>query len=166
MKKKEDDKIINTTTIGVIQKELNQIYGEATSQIVQAYKGIRVDKFGDEIIHKGRSLKEINNYKINPKYESQNIKQQSGFSAELIEEARQNKEAILSGDKIRTRTTDGVGKTNDTQYDHIKIDENGNIIENTGTQMKFLKVSITKNGEKKYDVIDKLANNKEWNRYC
>lgn len=165
MKKKKDSKIINATTIGVTQKELNQTYGEAASQINQAYKGIRVDKFGDEIIHKGRSLEEISNYKINLKYKSQNIKQQSGFSAELIEEARQNKEAILSGDEIRTRTTDGIGKTNDTQYDHIKIDENGNIIENSGTQMKFLKVSIMKNGEKKYDVIDKLANNKEWNRY-
>lgn len=165
MKKNKDDKIINTTTIGVAQKELNQIYGEATSQINQAYKGIRVDKFGDEITHKGRSLEEISNYKINPKYKVQNIKQQSGFSAELIEEARKNKEAILSGDETRTRTTDGIGKTNDTQYDHIKIDGNGNIIENSGTQMKFLKVSIMKNGEKKYDVIDKLANNKEWNRY-
>lgn len=164
MKKKKDNNIINITTFGMAQKKLNQVYGEMTSQIKQAYNGIRVDEFGDKVIHKGRSLKGISNYKINKEYETKNIKQQSGFSAELIEEARQNKEAILLGSKVRTRTTDGIGKTNDSQYDHIKIDENGDIIKGSGTQMKFLKVSV-KNGKVEYDVIDKLANNKEWNRY-
>lgn len=164
MEKKKGNKIINTITLGTAQEKLNQTYGEMASQMKQAYKGIRIDEFGDEIIHKGRNLKDISNYKVNKEYESQNIKQQSGFSAELIEEARQNKEAILSESKVRTRTTDGIGKTNDTQYDHIKIDENGDIITGSGTQMKFLKVSV-KNGKAEYDVIDKLANNKEWNRY-
>ena len=165
MKKKKNKRLLNNVIIGMSEKEINQIYGEATSQMIQAYKGIRVNKFGDEIVHRGRNLKNISNYKLNPEYREQNIKQQSGFSAELIEEARENKEAILSNNRIRVRTTDGIGRINDTQYDHIKIDENGDIIENTGTQMKFLKVSVMKNGEIKYDVIDKLANNKNWNRY-
>lgn len=166
MERKKDKKIINTTTTGMAQTNLNQVYGEAASQIIQGYKGIRVDKFGDEIAHHGRNLKDISNYKVNPKYSETNLKQQAGFSAELVEEARKNKEAILAGDKTRVRTTDGIGKTNDTQYDHIKLDKNGNIIEGSGTQMKFLKVKVDpKTGEKSYNVIDNLANQDDWKRY-
>lgn len=166
MEDKKDKKIINNSTVGMAQKNLNQIHGEAASQTIQAYKGIRVDKFGDEITHKGRNLKDISNYKLNPKFKDINIKQQSGFSAELIEEARENKEAILSGETTRTRTTDGIGRTNDTQYDHVKVDSNGNVIENSGSQMKFLKKTINpKTGKVKYDVIEKLANKEDWNRY-
>ena len=166
MKNKKDKKVINNSTIGMAQKNLNQTHGEAASQIIQAYKGIRVDKFGNEIAHQGRNLKDISNYKLNPKFKDINIKQQSGFSAELIEEARINKESILSGETTRVRTTDGIGRTNDTQYDHIKVDSNGNIIGNSGSQMKFLKKTIdSKTGKVKYDVIEKLANKEEWNRY-
>lgn len=166
MEDKKDKKIINSATTGMAQKNLNQVHGEAASQILQAYRGIRVDKFGDEIVHKGRNLKDISNYKVNPKYEEINLKQQSGFSAELIEESRSNKEAILSGKETRIRTTDGIGKTNDTQYDHVEVDLNGNIIEGSGSQMKFLKVKVDpKTGEKSYNVIDKLANQEDWKRY-
>lgn len=166
MENKKDKKVINNSTIGMAQKNLNQTHGEAASQIIQAYKGIRVDKFGNEIAHQGRNLKDISNYKLNPKFKDINIKQQSGFSAELIEEARINKESILSGETTRVRTTDGIGRTNDTQYDHIKVDSNGNIIGNSGSQMKFLKKTIdSKTGKVKYDVIEKLANKEEWNRY-
>lgn len=163
---KKENKLINETTIGMAQTTLNQIYGEMTSQIIQAYNGMRVDSHGNEIPHHGRNLKDISNYKVNPDYKDTNIKQQSGFVAELLEESRQNKEAIANGDTTRTRTTDGIGRTNDTKYDHVKVDQNGNVVEGSGTQMKFLKVKENpKTGEKSYNVIDKLANDESWDRY-
>lgn len=149
-----------------IKDILNQVYGEAASQIIQAYKGIRIDSVGNEISHLGRSLKKISNYKVHPDYEEINLKQQSGFSAELIEEARTNKAYIISGENIRLRTTDGIGSFNDTQYDHVLIDESGNIIDSSGTQMKFLEVNIDeKTKEEVFKVVDKIANDENWQRY-
>lgn len=163
---KESSKIINTATIGMAQDSLIQQNGEAASQMIQAYKGVRYDSSGNDLGHHGRSLKGISEYKANdPNYQNQNIKQQSGFSAELIKEARDNKEAILNGDSARTRTTDGIGNSNDMQYDHVKVDSNGNPIDNTSSQMKFLKSGIDKDGDRTFKVMDKLAKDKEWDRY-
>lgn len=75
MEKKKDNKIINTTTTGLSQNEIMQTYGEANSQHIQAYKGIRVDKYGDAKEYAGRSLKEISEYKVNPDYKDANLKQ-------------------------------------------------------------------------------------------
>lgn len=163
---KKEKKIINDSTIGMAQKELNQIHGEAASQLKQAYKGVRYNSSGDELGHLGRNLEDISKYKVNSNYKATNLKQQSGFSAELIHEARENKKAILSGDKTRIRTSDGLGNTNDMQYDHVKIDETGKVIDGSGSQMKFLKVSVdSKTGEKSFKVIDNLVNKKDWDRY-
>ncbi|MBR8749495.1 hypothetical protein IX317_001169 [Fusobacterium sp. DD29] len=166
MEKKKDNKIINTTTTGLSQNEIIQTYGEANSQYIQAYKGIRVDKYGDAKEYAGRSLKEISEYKVNPDYKDANLKQQAGFSAEEIQVARKNQQNIIKGDETRVSTTDGLGDTNNTQYDHVTLDKTGNVIEGSGTQMKFLKVKVDpKTGEKSYNVIDKLANDKRWDRY-
>lgn len=157
--KKKEDNLLNDITIAMGQSEIVQRHGEAASQKFQAYIGKRYDSQGKEIVHKGRSLKEINNYKVNPEYAKQNIKQQAGFSAELLEESNKNKEAILDGSKIRRRTTDGIGKTNDTQYDLVDVDSQGNI--SNPTQMKFL--GVDKKG--RYNVIEKLVKDETWDRY-
>lgn len=160
--KKERD--IKDSLIGLAQGEIVQRHGEASSQILQAYKGIRVDHNGHLEDFHGRNLKQISEYNLgdNPDVSR---KQQSGFSAELIKESRDNKQAIINGESNRTRTTDGIGKTNDTQYDHVIVDENGNVQEGSGSQMKFLKSRTTKNGQTKYNVIDKLAKDTSWDRY-
>lgn len=160
-KKKQD---IKDSAIGFAQGELVQKHGEASSQILQAYKGIRVDHDGHLEDFFGRNLKQISNYKLgdNPDVSK---KQQSGFSAELIKESRDNKQAILNGESSRTRTTDGIGQTNNTKYDHVKVDENGNVQEGSGSQMKFLQSRTMKNGQTKYDVIDKIAKDSSWDRY-
>lgn len=163
---KESPKTINTASVGIAQDYLIQKNGEAASQMIQAHKGVRFDSFGNDLGHHGRSLKGINGYKAdNPKYHDQNIKQQSGFTAELIKEARDNKDAILKGDSTRTRTTDGIGNSNDRQYDHVKVDANGNPIDNTSTQMKFLESGIDKDGDRTFKVMDNLAKQKDWDRY-
>ena len=169
MRKKEDEKAlnpkkeppspINIISVGIGQSEIVQIHGEANSQIIQAYSGKRFDSAGNELLHKGRSLKQISQYKVNPDYAEQNLKAQAGFSAELLEEANQNREAILRGDPARRRTTDGLGKTNDTQYDLVTVDQAGNISD--PMQIKFL--GVDKKG--RYAVIEKLAKDKSWDRY-
>lgn len=157
--KKAQDSPVNTVTVGLGQSDIVQKHGEATSQILQAFSGKRFDSAGNELLHKGRSLEKISQYKVNPDYAQQNLKQQSGFSAELLEEANRNKEAILSGDSLRRRTTDGIGKTNDTKYDLVSVDEAGNLSD--PSQMKFLGV----NAKGQYSVIEKLAKDKSWDRY-
>lgn len=156
---KEKNEPLNTITIGTMQSELVQRHGEAASQIVQAYTGHRYDSAGTELLHKGRSLEQISNYKINPDYKKQNIKQQAGFAAELLEESNRNRDAILSGSPVRKRTTDGIGKTNDTKYDLVDVDASGNI--SNPSQMKFLQADAKGH----YAVIDKLAKDSSWDRY-
>lgn len=157
----KQDSLVNSTITGMAQDTLIQKHGEGASQMIQALKGKRYDTSGKEIDFKGRSLEKISNYKIDANNPERSIKQQAGFSAELIKEARDNKEAILSGSKNRTRTTDGQGMTNHTQYDHVVLDENGNVISGSGSQMKFL--GQTKGG--KYTVVENVVNNPDWERY-
>lgn len=136
-KEKKHKGSLNGTVIGVAQRDITQTHGEAASQMIQAQRGVRYDSNGAEIIYKGRSLDGISNSKVNPDYEYSNLKQQSGFSAELLKEARDNKDSILNGENTRTRNTDGIGKTNDPKHDHVKVDENNNPIPGTESQMKF-----------------------------
>lgn len=163
-KKSEKEDNIQSIPIEIMQAQLIQREGEAASQIIQAYKGTRYDTQGIDLQHKGRSFKEISGYNINPNYKEQNIKQQSGFTAELLHEARENKKYIREGSETRTRTTDGLGMTNDTHYDHVKVNEAGEIIDNSGSQMKFYGVSHKK-GEDTYKVIEKMVKEDSWDRY-
>lgn len=155
------DKKDHLTQVHLAEGNIVQRNGEAASQIGQAYIGRRFDSKGNEIIYHGRNLKQISEYKVNPEYHDQNIKQQSGFSAELINEARKNEEAIKSGSDFRVRTTDGVGRTNDTQYDLISITQDGKEIPSESVQMKFL--GVTKDG--KYNVIERIVKDSSWDRY-
>lgn len=146
--------------------ETVQIEGEAASQILQAYEGVRFDSSGRDIGHQGRSLKRIKDYNLNenPVYAERNIKQQSGFDAELIHEVRVNKENIRNGSQERIRTTDGIGMTNDTQYDHVIVEKNGKVRAGSGSQMKFYGTKEKKDGIT-YRVIEKLVNDESWERY-
>ncbi len=153
---------INTSSIGIGQTVYVQKSGEAASQMIQAYAGTRYDAAGNPIVHHGRSLAGISEYNVHPDYESSTLRQQAGFSAELIHEARENKGNIMDGAPYRTRTTDGLGRINDPKYDFYEVDADGNILEGTGTQMKFYGVT----GDGHYKVIDKLAKDISWDRYA
>lgn len=161
MDNKKKKSPLNTTSIGMGQTIHVQRNGEAASQMIQAYTGKVYDSAGNEILTKKRSLKRISEYKINPEHADDNYKQQAGYSAEQVEEARRNKDAILSGDKNRSRTSDDVGKVNDTVNDIVQVDENGNIIDGSGAQVKFY--GIGKKGN--YLVVDEFVSNESWDRY-
>ncbi|MCD8089694.1 MAG: hypothetical protein LUD81_03565, partial [Clostridiales bacterium] len=158
------DKSKRDIVVSAAQTELVQRYGEGASQIIQAYSGKRYDSAGNELSFEGRSLKQISNYSQGNGDAAQQqkvVKSQAGFSAELIEEARENKEAILKGDKTRVRTTDGLGMTNDPVDDLVRVDENGVIIPGSGMQMKFYGID----GKGRYKVIENIVKNDKWKKY-
>ncbi|WP_159070911.1 hypothetical protein [Campylobacter concisus] len=64
--------------------EISGRYGEAAKEFLVAFDG--VDNATGKTLH--RSLKDIANYKINPEFEEQNLKQQAGYSAEISSVAK------------------------------------------------------------------------------
>ena len=87
-----------------------------------------------------RSLKSISQSKVNPDYAKQNLKQQAGFSAEVLEVKRRRAEEAIAGKKPSTIRTDDIpGHVNDPLYDITSaVDANGNPIPGASAQMKFV----------------------------
>ncbi|WP_240715327.1 hypothetical protein [Helicobacter pylori] len=103
----------------------------------------------------GRTLEGISKYKVNPKYQYQNINQQAGYSAELKEQAHANAHNILMKNKERLVQYDNLSSGQKAQIkklfpdyatpnrnhelvDYVRVDRNGNVIANTLTQSKFV----------------------------
>ena len=129
--------------------EIIQRYGSAVKEHIVLYSGVDNEN-GKQLV---KSLKSINRQKVNPEYRKQNLKQQAGFSAEVKETANANAENIMKKTgKVKTRTDD-MGRVNDPLYDHVEIDSAGNIIINSGSQMKFV-------GNSPKEALDKLASKK------
>ena len=141
-----------------VSAEIIQRYGSAIKEHIVAHSG--VDNEAGKTLKK--SLDSISKQKINPEFKFQNIQQQAGFAAEVKETARTNAENIIAGKKERKVRTDDKKRVNDPLYDHIMVDENGNEIDGSGSQMKF--VGASKNdptgaGAPKR-ALDKLLSNK------
>lgn len=98
--------------------EISGRYGEASKEFLVALDG--VDNATGKTLH--RSLQDIANYKINPEFESQNLNQQAGFTAEVIEVAKQDSENIINKNPIRYTRTDDVGSVNDQFVDIVSSD--------------------------------------------
>ena len=127
------DGLTDAALIGALHDTV-QRYGGAIGEHIVGLTG--VDNLRDQTWVRG--LADIANSKVNPDYEYQNIHQQAGFSAEVKTVVRQNAEARIQGDATRTMRTDDLGRVNDQLYDTVKLDENGGIIEGSGTQVKFI----------------------------
>ncbi len=147
--KQEKIKTLENTVIASVDAEVVQRYGSAVKEHIVAYEG--VDNEAGKVLKK--SLKGIANEKVNPDYVQQNIKQQAGFSAEVKETARENAERIINKDTTRVTRTDDIGRVNDPLYDHVEIDAQGNVIEGSGSQMKFV-------GSSPEAALDRLASHK------
>lgn len=129
----ENKKIKDAAILGA-SSEVVQKYGSAAKEYFVSYSG--VDNETGQILSK--SLKSINEQKVNPDYIEQNIKQQSGFSAEVLETANTNSENKIKGSPERKVRSDDLGKVNDPLYDHMKVDAKGKVIPGSGSQMKFV----------------------------
>lgn len=138
-KKKQRIEDIKNAGVAGAAYETVQRYGDAVRQHYVAYSG-QDNELGKKLV---KGLKQISEEKVNPEYEFQNIHQQAGFSAEVKDVARSNAERIINGDPTRKIRTDDLGSVNDPLYDTVSLDANGDVIEGTGAQMKFLGASET-----------------------
>lgn len=129
--------------------EVVQRYGSALKEHIAAYSGN--DRENQRLLKK--SLESISNQKLNPNDMQRNLKQQAGFSAEVMETANYNAEAIIRGDTSRKIRTDDLNRVNDPLFDHVLIDGNGNIVNGSGSQMKFV-------GSDPKEALEKLASEK------
>lgn len=130
---KQKDTLINAGLAGALSEKV-QRYGSGVKEHLVAHNG--VDNETGKIFK--RSLKSISKSKIHPEHKPANLRQQAGFSAEVKTTARSNAEKIIKGEKTRTTRTDDIGRVNDPLFDLVELDEKGNIIPGSGTQMKFV----------------------------
>ncbi|MDD3307340.1 MAG: hypothetical protein PHO29_09640 [Acetobacterium sp.] len=147
-KEKNNSNIADAVSLGANSEMLNQ-YSEAGKQFKVAYDGI--DHETGQKLHQG--LKSIAESKVNPDYANQNINQQAGYSAEVLDTAKQNAQNIKNGSSERASRTDDLGRVNDTKADQVILDEFGNVKSGSEVQMKFLKnddAFINNVSQKKY----------------
>lgn len=134
-----------------------QRFGSANAEYIKGYRGY--DNETGQRFAKG--LADIAKHKVNddPRYAAQNIKQQAGFSAEVLATSRDNADAIINKSKVRTSRTDDLpdfGK-NHTLYDRVKL-ENGKTIGGFESQMKFV--------DNRNQLLDDIAReNGKFSRY-
>ncbi|GAA9341141.1 hypothetical protein TH0551_10210 [Helicobacter pylori] len=103
----------------------------------------------------GRTLEGISKYKVNPKYQYQNINQQAGYSTEIKEQVHVNANNILAGKRERVCQYDDLPSEKKPQIkklfpdyatpnknhelvDYVSVDEKGNVIPRMATQSKFV----------------------------
>ena len=134
--KKTNKLTITRVGIGSGASETVRRYGSASAEFIKAYRGIDHEtgrKFS-------RSLKGISEYKKSEKYETQNIKQHAGFSAETQSAAQKNANNIINGDTVRVVLTGDIKEfgANHPIIDLVSVDANGAVISGSGSQMKFV----------------------------
>lgn len=124
----------NNVAIGLASSEVIDRFGSANAEFIKGLRG--VDYETGQVFERG--LEGISNYNVNPEYAERNIKQQAGFSAEVVKTSRDNAENIIAGRSERTfRSEDVPGYgSNNTVSDHVVVDGNGQVIEHA--QMKFV----------------------------
>ena len=156
-KKKQSEDVLIAGIAGAAYERV-QRFGSAAKQHYVAYSGR--DNEAEKTLVKG--LKQIAEENVNPDYKYQNIHQQAGFSAEVKDVARSNAQKIINGDSTRKTRTDDLGSVNDPLYDTVLIDANGDVIEGSGAQMKFLGASVNDpTGERNAArALEKLQNKK------
>lgn len=136
-KKGKNERLLNgleRSAVEGVAAETVQRFGSAAKQHYVAYSGI--DNETGQTLHKG--LKSISKSKVNPNNKEQNIKQQAGFSAEVKSTARKNARNIINKEPVRYSRTDDLNKVNDPLYDLVELDVMGEIIDGSGSQMKFV----------------------------
>ncbi len=143
-KKQKHSNITDATILGSTSEE-SVLYANANKE----HLAILDDKT------LGRTLEGISKYKVNPKYQYQNINQQAGYSTEIKEQVHINANNILAGKRERVCQYDDLPSEKKPQIkkpfsnhatpsknheivDYVRVDRNGNVIANTLTQSKFV----------------------------
>ncbi|GAA8442059.1 hypothetical protein HpNP56_07980 [Helicobacter pylori] len=143
-KKQKHSNITDATILGSTSEE-SALYASANKE----HLAILDDKT------LGRTLEGISKYKVNPKYQYQNINQQAGYSAEIKEQAHandhnilmKNGERLVQYDNLSSEQKDQIKKLfpdyatpnkNHELVDYVSVDEKWNVIPRTATQSKFV----------------------------
>ena len=135
--------------------EISGRYGEASKEFLVALDG--VDNAMGKTLH--RSLKDISNYKINPEFEEQNLKQQAGYSAEISSVAKKNAENIINNNQGRYVRTDDHGSVNDQFVDIVALDGSQTIqMKMVGNNPQGCLNTLSKADYEKYLYSDKVSN--------
>lgn len=143
-----NNNIANWLGINVAQN-IDDLYPSVHDTVKKMYSGSLVD--GKYTL----GLKEISQWKINPDYAAQNIKQQAGFAAEVISTAKENLIAKQNGTGVTTvRLDDLADKKNDPYVDKIRQYADGST---ERVQTKF----VGKNGK---ECLSKLMS-KDYEKY-
>lgn len=99
---------------------------------------IMLDGFIDSNGNQTLGLNEISSWSLNPSYLSQNLRQQSGYAAEVVSTIKENVRAAAEGTGITTYRADdrpdlGFAK-NDQYVDKVRVNAAGEIIERVQTK--------------------------------
>ena len=134
-----------TAGMGVALQDVAARHGAAVNEWLGAYDGINYEAGFTPRARMQKSFKSIAKSRVSkdPNFARSNIKQQSGFDAELIEVTQARADAAAHGEKPHTLRMDDAGpkgarRSNDQFIDIVEVDAKGNPIPGSGYQMKFI----------------------------
>jgi hypothetical protein len=160
----KEQAVINAGLAGAAAEVIER-YGSANKEFLVAYGGI--DNETGKILAKSireesrryyEQAAKINKTVSDPEEAKKSLhkllKSHAGYGAEVDEVALENSSRIINKDSTRRIRTDDLekskgGQRNHPLYDHVDLDQNGNPIEGSATQMKI-------RGESAQEVHDKL----------
>ncbi len=140
-------------------------HADASTEYFKAYSGKNYQANGLLKEDMQKSLKGISAGKVTDG--DRNIKQQAGYSAEVMEVANRNATEKLKGSDTRYSRADDVNghKINETKNDIVKLDKNGNEVLGPdghvqGSQMKFVAM-----GKSADETMSKLLSSEYRQKY-
>ena len=148
--------------------DLSAVKATAMDTAKRVYSGIELPDGTQSL-----GLQEIHDWKVNPEYYTQNMKQHAGYAAEVIGTAKENMQAKIDGTGITSYRADDcpdLFQKNDQYVDKIRVDADGNIVDRV--QVKFVGKDagecLSKLMSKKFDkyftdgMVDKLEVPKDY----
>lgn len=137
-KKDKQDDLLRAGIAGA-SYETVQRYGSAVKEHMVGYSGID----NETSTQLQKSLKSIQQQGSNDEYAFSIRQQKAGWAAEVKDVATSNAENIIAGNGKRKIRHDDLPDTpaNHPLYDHVEVDSAGNIIADSGSQMKFIGAS-------------------------
>lgn len=157
LQNEKTEKLCDAALTGAVTDTARR-FGGAVSAYETAYNGY--DPESGRTYDK--SLKRVGSYRIDPGNPQRSYQQHAGFSAEILENAERNAEHAVNDDGKKSARTDDLDHSdsrydgygaNDQYVDLVELDENGNPITDSETQMKFV-------GNSPEACLDKLASRK------
>lgn len=163
----------NKTSFININSEVANRYGEAVHEYGKAYTGYEWKNQVTGQTGFAKGFKQVAQSKINKKYEYQNLKQQSGFSAEIAVTAKVNAENIINKSSRRISRSNDVGRGNDMQVDIADINKMGDfIITNDGKIKNGVQLKFSGKYASQADIelsaknnVKKMLPNGKWKQY-